>query len=339
MIKNYTGSAVPRHFVFVLGDGTFVVQWDDTRVQDILSGKYHYFEENDFGHAITEAELQQLKAAGRVEHYNYNYVWLNALPEQKRFKVELKTQERIPGRVRVYYLNTTLPKAQLEGVQNLLNTIGMSADFSAYERQGVVAIAGKNGVPFRHLSEAEHLQKQLSTKAQAVFKDTVIAFVETAQDNGNLSQEIQRIGENTDLATLIASQTDSTVTADKHVVLILSAADERRAVQDLGKEMKLNLHVAETGADALRLLEDEPCDLLIMDFELPDMHGWALLAKLKENYALRQLPIMLLAEHTAASQQSFGFGVVNVDVYLVKPVSKARLRQNIWMALKERSRS
>jgi hypothetical protein len=43
---------------------------------------------------------------------------------------------------------------------------------------------------------------------------------------------------------------------------------------------------------------------------------------------------MLAEAESAANLQSFALAVARVSVFLVKPVSMARLRQNIWMALK-----
>jgi CheY-like chemotaxis protein len=70
-----------------------------------------------------------------------------------------------------------------------------------------------------------------------------------------------------------------------------------------------------------------------MDLQLPDMHSWEMVGKLREVEALRQLPIILIADHAMPEDASLTKAVDNVDVYLERPLSKARLRQNIWMAL------
>jgi CheY-like chemotaxis protein len=339
MSKVYSGSAVPRHFVFVMADGTFVVQWDDTRVQDLLSGKYDYFESENFGHPINDYELNQLKSNGRVEHYNRNYVWLYALPEPGRFQAKLKTLEETPGRVRAYYLNTTLAKSQLENIRSLLETVGLSQDYAAYNRGDLIAITGKNGAPFVHYKEAEYVQKQLLSKAPQIFKDAAVAFVETTQTQtqSNYNQEIHRGGENSDLMSLIASQTDTTVTNGKQIVLMVSDEEERALLNKLCVEMKMDVRLPQGGREALHILEDGHSDLLVMDLQLPDMHGWEMLGKVKEIASLHHLPIIVMDGHSTPQQQSFALSVAKVDVYLVKPVSKMRLRQNIWMALKERS--
>jgi len=337
MSKSYSGSAVPRHFVFIMADGTFVVQWDENRVQDLLSGEYLHLRDDRFGHPITDYELNQLISAGRVEAYNRNWVWLYALPEPNRFEADLKTQERVPDRIRAFYLNTTLPKSQLDHVRSLLTTLGFGEDFSAQGRAGLVAIAGRDGNPFLHFKEAEQIQKRLTARAPDMFKDSAIAFIEIRQDEAEHNSEVKRPEDNTDLATIIASQSDTSVTQGKQIVLLVMHDEERAVIHKLCLELKMDVRVAASGAEAMQLLEDGHPDIFLMDLELPDMHGWALISKLKEISSLRDLPIIVITEHSAAEQQSLAFTVAKVDLFLTKPVSKARLRQNIWMSLKNQT--
>ncbi|MBZ0295462.1 MAG: response regulator [Anaerolineae bacterium] len=331
MGKVYSGSPVPRNAVFILADGSFVVQWGEMRVQELLTGRYRTYHDHDFSHAITDYELAQLKVAGRVEHYNRQYVWLYALPESGRFD-HLHELENRHRRVRSYYLNTTLPKARLEEIQTLLTAAALDDDFLARVRGDVIAILGKNGAPYHNLQDAELAQKYLVARAPAVFQHTAVAFVET---NENANHFVQADGETSDLKTVIASQTDVTVTRGKRVVLVVGPEDERSAIRKLLLDMEMDVQTASSAGEGLQLLEDEVPHLLIMDLQLPDMHGWQMLAKLNEIDFLRQLPKIIIADHSAASDtQAFALTVVKADIYLMKPVSMAQLRQNIWMTLR-----
>jgi CheY-like chemotaxis protein len=339
MNRILSGSAVSRHHVFILADGAFVVQWGEKHVQDLLSGRYLSYEDHDFGHAITDYELNQLKTAGRVEHYNRSYVWLYALPEQGRFS-ELRVQERSRQRVRSYYLNTTLPKSQLADVQACLESNGIGEEFLARVRGDLVIVLGKKGAPFPQLTDAENGQKQLLGKEPDLFRDTAVAFIEATATNSSVGPSMERVADAPDLASVIASQTDTSVTDGKMVVLAGSNPDERTAIRDLFAKMKLDVREAATANDTLYLLEDCNPDMLVMDLLMPDMHGWAMLGKVKEIDTLRQLTTVVLADHTASqNEQTFALTVAKVNVYLVKPVSMARLRQNVWMAFKDKSAS
>lgn len=326
-MKKFSGSAISRHQVFSLADGTFVVQWDDKRVQDLLSGRYRdYDHRRDYGHAVTDYELKQLKAAGRVEHFNKNFVWMYALPESGRYGM-LKVMGR-GERIHAFYLSTALPKSQLQNVQATLRTMGVDEDFQARSRSSIVVILGKNGKPFGDVEEAEGAQSQLMERAPEIFSDLTVAFIELDV------RAMQRAfgpqpEDDLNLDELIASQGDTSVTAGRQVVLALPHAEERSAVMNLFKEMKLDVKESSTGYEALELVEDYHPDLLVMDLMLPDMHGYQMISKLKEIETLREMPIMLITNEVNLSMT-----VARVE-YLTRPVSIARMRHNVWKVLHE----
>jgi CheY-like chemotaxis protein len=333
MTQTLSGTPVPRRTVFILADGSFVVQWDENRVQDLLSGNYRRYEDKDFGHVITEYELNQLQAAGRVEHYNDQYIWLHALPEQGRFPND--REYHTPARVRSYYLNTTLPEIHLAEIEASLRDPELDGDFLARVRGSLIAVLGKNGAPFRQLKDAERAQKLLMVRAPELFEHTAIAFVET---NENPYTRTTEAGLGTfDLNTVISSQSDTSVTSGKRVLVVTSNDEEQRAMQHVLGEMKMDVIAAGTAAQGLQLLEDHNPDLLVMDMKLPDMHGWELLAKIKEIGTYAEMPKIMVADHRSTpDDQAFALTVGKVDVYLVKPVSMAQLRQNVWLTLKHR---
>lgn len=327
-MKKFSGSAIARHQVFSLADGTFVVQWDEKRVQELFSGRYRdYDHRRDYGHAVTDYELKQLKAAGRVEHHNKNYVWLYALPETGRFGV-LKVMGR-GDRVHAYYLSTTLPKSQLQNVQTTLRTLALTDDFQARTRSSVVVILGKNGKPFANVEEAESAQATLSAQAPEVFGDLTVAFIEI--DVRSVQRAFSTREEETlSLDELIASQADTTVTAGHQVVLALTQSEERAAFGTLFVDLKLEVKEAASGAEALELVEDYHPDLFVMDLILPDMHGYQLISKIKEIETLREMPIMIVT-----SEANLSMTVAKVE-YMTRPVSIARLRHNVWKMLNDR---
>jgi CheY-like chemotaxis protein len=337
MRRIHSASAIPRHDLFVLADGTFVVQWDDTRVQDLLTGRFRDYYDEDFGHAITDGELNQLKSAGRVEHFNRVYVWLFSLPEPGRYASPMRTQEQPRSRrVRSYYLNTTLPESRLDEIKALLSSTGLASDFTVTIESQLIAIVGKNGAFFLQLEDAENAQKHIINTSPDTFKDVAIAFIEASHDLMAAKDEIEHIPGLFDLDTIIASQSDTSVTEGKQVVLACNHEIDSVAIQNILSKMKLEVRHATTAWNALQLLEmdDCPTDLLIMDLQLPDMHGWQLLNKIREISSLRDLPIVVIADSASANDQAFALTVAKVEVYLVRPVSMLRLRQAVWLTFK-----
>lgn len=325
-MKKLSGSAVARHQIFTLADGSFVVRWDENQVQELMTGSYRIFDPSkDYGHAITDYELRQLKAAGCVEHFTRHFVWLYALPERGRLRARTMGNDR----QRAYYLSTALSQTHLGQVERFLQQMQLDSDFFARVREGFVVILGKNGGPFRDVRDAEIALKKLQNKAPNLFQGLSIAFIETKILNPYQAQDTN--GMSLSLDDIIASQGDVSVTEGKTVVLALNQHDEREAfIQLLAHDMKLTVHDAPSGQEAVYLMEDYPVDLLVIDIQLPDMHGWELLGTLKERINLSQLPIVVIMDDQTVVP-------IKSITSIVRPVSMALLRHTIWMLLKESS--
>jgi CheY-like chemotaxis protein len=323
-MKRLSGAAIVRHQVFMLADGTYVVQWDDKRVQELLTGEYReYDHQRDFGHAITDHELKQLKVGGRVEHYTRQYVWLNSLPERGRF-ANRRVLDR-GYRVRVYYLNTTLPESQLSAINRLIFNLNLEEHFQAVKRSGLVVVMRSGEHAFPSLEDAEEAQQLLTELAPDLFTGLEVAFTEI--DPRHPTGDFQGDETPLNLDDIIASQQDTGVTAGKRVVLAVNEPDERAIFRELIDNLKIEVLEAASGSAALELLEDNPTDLLIMDVQLNDMHAYQILGKAREIAGLRELPVIVIT-----NEPNMSMTIARVD-YLLRPVSVARLRHNIWKVL------
>jgi CheY-like chemotaxis protein len=232
-------------------------------------------------------------------------------------------------RIRVYYLTSTLPKSQLTNVQSLLTNLQLGEEFLARSRNGLIVVLGKNGLPFRHLKDAEKAQKLLEAKSPDMFAQLAVAFVETKaelsqQATGDVDSELPDLS----LQEIIASQGDTLATEGKCIVLAVKQEEERQEFTSLFIEkMRLRVQQANSGIEAIQLSEDSNPDLLVTDSTLPDMHVWQLMGKLKEIGNLRDLPLIVITD-----EPTFGANVAQVD-YLTRPVAISRLRHSVWTVL------
>ncbi len=112
------------------------------------------------------------------------------------------------------------------------------------------------------------------------------------------------------------------MTEGKEVVLAVRHDDERTAVTHLLKELNMTVHQAESGRDAIYILEDHACDFLVMDIQLDDMHAWKMLYTLKESVDLTSLPTIVIMDEPTVVPLS------NVTP-VVRPVSMAKLKNII----------
>jgi diguanylate cyclase (GGDEF)-like protein len=96
---------------------------------------------------------------------------------------------------------------------------------------------------------------------------------------------------------------------------------------------------AEDGETALRLLAEQPIDLVLLDVDLPGMSGLEVCARIKADASFADLPILFLSGHHDIDTEARGLQAGAVD-YIAKPPSppivQARVRTHL--ALRQRTR-
>jgi CheY-like chemotaxis protein len=334
MSKIYNGTAVPRYAIFATPTGDFVVQLTGSTGHDLLTGELVSLDGSHSGRPLTDPELEQLRAAGRVEHYNRVYVWLLGLPEPHIYDPSLASGERKRPGVRMYYLDTHLLPSSLDMVNNIFHEQNVAESLTTEILDGRIVVKGEDQALFPSFDTAQAACRWL-VEVSPLFENSSVAFTLVDPRESALVHEVKL--DDADLNLIIASQTDVTATEGKRVIAAVPTVEDQEVLLDLCRELHIEALTVSTGSEALELLEDIDPDLLIMELQLPDMHGWEMLSKLKEVDTRSQFPIIMVANHSESNKQSLALSVAKVDVFLVRPVSRARLRQNIWMALKARA--
>ena len=99
----------------------------------------------------------------------------------------------------------------------------------------------------------------------------------------------------------------------------------RMALEEIGVR---NIIESENGKSALATATVQPIDLIISDYNMPEMDGLSLLRAVRGTPAVRKLPFILLTgrgdrELVVKAAQA------GVNNYLIKPFTSAILRQKI----------
>ncbi len=103
----------------------------------------------------------------------------------------------------------------------------------------------------------------------------------------------------------------------------------RLALEKIGVRL---IHEAENGQEALLKALAQPLDLIISDFNMPELDGMGLLRAVRGHQAIRKLPFILITgrgdrELVVKAAQA------GVNNYLVKPFDDATLRQKMEAVL------
>ena len=103
----------------------------------------------------------------------------------------------------------------------------------------------------------------------------------------------------------------------------------RLALEKIGVRL---IHEAENGQEAFSVAVAQPLDLIISDFNMPQMDGIGLLRAVRGHQAIRKLPFILITgrgdrELVVKAAQA------GVNNYVVKPFDEATLRQKMEAVL------
>lgn len=109
------------------------------------------------------------------------------------------------------------------------------------------------------------------------------------------------------------------VTTGKCIVVALQQEEERQAISSVLDDLGMTIYHAQSGRDIAMILEDHPCDCLLMDVKLSDMYAWQVLAKLKEFMSVTHLPIVVIMDEQTVMPMG------NITP-VVRPVAIKRLK-------------
>ncbi len=291
-MNSTNGTAWLRQHIFTLEDGTFVLQRDDRTVEELLTGQLRPFERwTHSGQAITDYELSQLQSAGYIVAYDDEYVKLNS-------RDALHTVANQETRERVYYLTTTLPAVLRGYVEQLLRRIGADEEFLALTHNGFVVILRREGRAFASAWDSDQAEQQLRQQTQHVLNRLATAFIEGEKHAIPYTVEQHDVADQTHMSKQIsnANRGENSVINGKVVVLAVRQEEERQAISHLLHDLGMVIHHAQTGREAILIMEDHTCDSLILDIQLTDMHAWAMLGTLKESVDVSQLPVLVLMD-------------------------------------------
>jgi len=116
----------------------------------------------------------------------------------------------------------------------------------------------------------------------------------------------------------------------KSKILTVLVVDDSPSVRHLTskviKNASMKAIVAKDGLEALEILQNpaELPDVILTDVEMPRMDGYELLASLKKQETLRQIPVVMITSRAGEKHRKKAFDL-GVSEYLTKPFEDAKL--------------
>lgn len=106
-------------------------------------------------------------------------------------------------------------------------------------------------------------------------------------------------------------------------------------IHDLLKDT-YEVKIAKSGTKALEILESpNDIDLILLDIEMPDINGYDVCRRIKNNETIKNIPIIFITGRTSQEDEEYGLNLGAID-YITKPFNKAivKLRIKNYLDLK-----
>ena len=120
----------------------------------------------------------------------------------------------------------------------------------------------------------------------------------------------------------------------KSVLIVEDSATTRAmikaVIEDMGED--LTTQEAGTGFEALKVLPQEPFDLIITDINMPDVNGLELINFVKGNPRYLHIPVVIVTTERSSADRERGLAL-GASAYVTKPFKAEELQEVITKAL------
>ncbi len=89
----------------------------------------------------------------------------------------------------------------------------------------------------------------------------------------------------------------------KRLLLVEDNVVEQRSGAELFGDDDVDIVMAGAGAEALDILRQSPCDCVVLDLKLPDMSGFDVLEKIRDDAALSDLPVVVFTGRALSAEE------------------------------------
>ena len=121
---------------------------------------------------------------------------------------------------------------------------------------------------------------------------------------------------------------------EKKILVVEDSSLQREVCVDQLRDIGFNnVFEAENGIAALEILKKNSIDLILSDWDMPQMDGLELLKTVKQDSNLQNTPFIFLTVHDNQEKNKEGMVYGAVD-YIVKPSSPSDLKESIEIIFK-----
>ena len=91
------------------------------------------------------------------------------------------------------------------------------------------------------------------------------------------------------------------------------------------------------GIEGLKMIRQNPPDLVLLDLMMPDMDGWEVYQQMKADEKTKNIPVIVVTAKAQSIDKVLGLHIAKVDDYLTKPFSPQDLMNSVEKVLKSKA--
>jgi two-component system response regulator VicR len=87
------------------------------------------------------------------------------------------------------------------------------------------------------------------------------------------------------------------------------------------------------GTEGLKMVREDPPDLVLLDLMMPDMDGWEVYQQMKADERTRDIPVIVVTAKAQNIDRVLAMHIAKVDDYITKPFSPQELLLSVERVL------
>jgi two-component system, sensor histidine kinase and response regulator len=111
---------------------------------------------------------------------------------------------------------------------------------------------------------------------------------------------------------------------DINILVVDDNQENLKVISSFLKEKQYRIALATDGESAIKILDNNKIDLILLDIMMPGMDGFEVCRIIKEKPGIMDIPVIFLTARTETDDIVKGFQVGGVD-YITKPFRKEEL--------------
>ena len=131
------------------------------------------------------------------------------------------------------------------------------------------------------------------------------------------------------------SETEEVDLSDSTILIVDDNAQNRELLEAYLDALPCETVKAENGIDALKIVENSPPDLILLDIMMPKMSGFEVCERLKSNPDTRNIPVIMVTALNEVGDVERGVEV-GTDEFISKPFDKLVLITRVKSLLRTR---